>query len=64
MTKQPRKFTIWHWIFLIEFIAVLIGIAMPITPSKTGSDFSLADLFYKNQSFTQEYLYILFLLTF
>jgi len=64
MTKQPGKFTIWHWIFLIEFIAVLIGIAMPITPSKTGSDFSLAGLFYKNPSFTQEYSYILFLLTF
>ncbi len=41
-------------ILLLEFIALLIGLAMPITPSKTGGDFSFADWFFEDPTYLQE----------
>ena len=46
----------------IEFIALLIGLAMPITPSKTGADGSVADLLFLDPSYLQEAL-VYFVLT-
>lgn len=46
---------------MLEGVALLIGLAMPITPSKTGGDFSLADWFFEDPSYLQEVLvYFLF----
>ena len=43
-------------------MALLIGLAMPITPSKTGSDFSLAEWFFQDPNYAQEVL-VYFVLT-
>ena len=42
---------------LIEVIALFIAMIMPITPSKTGSDTSLADWFFKDPNYFQEFLF-------
>lgn len=49
-------------ILLLEFIALGIGLAMPITPSKTGGDFSFADFFFDDPTYLQEVL-VYFVLT-
>ena len=41
---------------VIEWICLLIGLAMPITPSKTGGDSSPADWFFHDPSYLQEVL--------
>ncbi len=41
-------------VLAVQFMALLIGLAMPITPSKTGSDGSLAELFFRNPGYLQE----------
>ena len=41
---------------LIEAIALFIALIMPITPSKTGSDGSIADWFFKEPNYFQEFL--------
>lgn len=41
-------------ILAIQAIALLIGIAMPLTPSKTGSTWSPAQLFWDHPSYLQE----------
>lgn len=38
----------------VEAIALLIGLAMPITPSKTGSTWSPAQLFWPDPSYIAE----------
>jgi hypothetical protein len=38
----------------VQAIALLIGLAMPITPSKTGSTWSPAQLFSTNPSYLTE----------
>ncbi|UCC47377.1 MAG: hypothetical protein JSV41_07650 [Gemmatimonadota bacterium] len=60
--SRRRELTVWEIILIVEFIALLIGLAMPITPSKTGGDFSLADWFFDDPSYFQEVL-VYFLLT-
>lgn len=57
-----RELTVLKIIFLLEFMALLIGLAMPISPSKTGGDFSFADWFFENPSYLQEVL-VYFILT-
>jgi hypothetical protein len=52
----------WVGIAAIEGIAVAIGLAMPITPSRTGSDGSLAQLFLDDPTYLQEFV-VYFLLT-
>jgi len=61
-TDREQKWSIWKLVLILEWIALLIGLAMPITPSKTGSDFSMADWFYEDPSYLQEVL-VYFLLT-
>ncbi len=48
------ELTIWKIILGVEFFALLIGLVMPVTPSKTGSDFSMAELFFRDPSYLQE----------
>ena len=58
---RQKKWTRWKAFLLVEWIALLIGLAMPITPSKTGGDFSLGDWFFENPNYFQEVLiYFLF----
>lgn len=38
----------------VEAIALLIGLAMPLTPSKTGSTWSFAELFWAEPSYLRE----------
>lgn len=51
-----KEITVLKIVFLLEFLALLIGLAMPITPSKTGGDFSFADWFFEDPSYLQEVL--------
>lgn len=44
----------WEWLLLIEGVAVMIAMVMPVTPSKTGSDWSLAELVYSEPTYLQE----------
>jgi hypothetical protein len=53
---REQKWTAWKSFLIVEWIALLIGLAMPITPSKTGSDFSFADLFFEDPNYFQEVL--------
>ncbi|UCC84849.1 MAG: hypothetical protein JSW46_08005 [Gemmatimonadota bacterium] len=50
------KWSLWKIVLLIEWICLLIGLAMPITPSKTGGDSSLAYLFFDDPGYLQEVL--------
>ncbi len=60
-TPDPNRWTVWKIVLMLEGVALLIGLAMPITPSKTGGDFSLADWFFEDPSYLQEVLvYFLF----
>jgi hypothetical protein len=61
MRETPRT-TAWKIVAILEWAALLIALAMPITPSKTGSDFSLADWFFEDPSYLQEVL-VYFILT-
>ena len=57
MSSQSRsRRDILIGVVTVESISLLIGLAMPITPSKTGSDGSLADLFFQDPSYLQEVL--------
>lgn len=51
---REQKWTPWKSFLIVEWIALLIGLAMPITPSKTGGDFSFADLFFEDPNYFQE----------
>ena len=62
MSTGEQKWPIWRLVIILEWIALLIGLAMPITPSKTGGDFSLADWFFDDPNYLQEVL-VYFLLT-
>lgn len=47
---------------IIEFIALLIALAMPITPSKTGGDNDLAKYFIENPSYLEK-VFVAFIIT-
>jgi len=48
-------------VILVEAAALLIGLAMPLTPSKTGSTWSLAHFFTTNPSYlTEVFVYFVF----
>lgn len=52
MSEQPQEeLTLWKAVLGIEFIALLIGLAMPITPSKTGRKFSVAEWLFGQASY-------------
>ncbi len=56
MGDSNTKWSRWKTVLLIEWICLLIALAMPITPSKTGGDAGLADLFFDDPSYLQEVL--------
>ncbi len=62
MTQEENKFTIWHGLLLAEFTAVLISLAMVISPGKTGSGRGIAHHFFPEPTFWQEFL-VNFILT-
>jgi hypothetical protein len=54
--ESSTKWNLWKIVLLIEWICLLIGLAMPITPSKTGGDLGFADLFFDDPTYLQEVL--------
>jgi hypothetical protein len=50
------KWSPWKIVLIVEWACLLIGLGMPITPSKTGGDSSLADWFFDDPSYLQEVL--------
>ena len=56
MSGQPDRFTFWHGLFTVEFIAVLIGLATTIVPGKTGSRNAIAKYFLEDPTFLQAFL--------
>jgi len=56
MGVGTENFTVWHGLLLAEGAAIMIALLMPITPSKTGSDWTLAQLFIPDPSYLQEVL--------
>ncbi len=62
MSDETERFTVWHGLLLAEGSALLISLLMPITPSKTGSDWQLAELFIREPSYLQNVL-VYFVLT-
>ena len=49
-------------VLLLQGMALLIGLAMPVTPSKTGSDGSLAEWFVDDPSYLDE-VFVYYVLT-
>jgi hypothetical protein len=54
MNDETERFTVWHALLLAEGAALMIALLMPITPSKTGSDRGLAELFTSEPSYMEE----------
>lgn len=54
LPADEGRFPALEGIFALELIAVLIALAMPITPSKTGSDFSPAEWLFGEPSYLQD----------
>ena len=44
----------WQAYLLIEIILIIISLIIPISPSKTGSDSSLADCFFDDPSYLEK----------
>lgn len=58
-TDLERRQSLPDWavgLLTVQAIAVGIGLVMPITPSKTGSDWSFAELFTADPSYLQKAL--------
>jgi hypothetical protein len=53
MDSQGKKITVWQIILLVEIIVLLISLAMTFGPSKTGSDWHPAQLFFENPNYWQ-----------
>ncbi len=49
-------------LLVLEFIALLIALAMPITPSKTGGDNDLAKYFIEDPSYIEK-VFVAFIMT-
>ncbi|NJN47582.1 MAG: hypothetical protein HC808_15125 [Candidatus Competibacteraceae bacterium] len=62
MSKKAERFTVWHGLLLAEGVAIIIGLLMPITPSKTGSERGLAHYIIQEPNYLQEFL-VYFVLT-
>ncbi|MEE4375954.1 MAG: hypothetical protein V2J55_00360 [Candidatus Competibacteraceae bacterium] len=62
MNQKTERFTAWHGLLLAETIALMIGLLMPITPSKTGSGHGLAHHIIPDPSYLQE-VFVYFVLT-
>lgn len=62
MEPKKEQFTFWHGLLLAESAALLISLATILVPNKSGSDYSFADHFFDNPTFTQEF-FVNFLMT-
>jgi hypothetical protein len=62
MSNGAQRFTIWHGLLLAECATLMIALLMPVTPSKTGSKRSLADLLITDPTYLQEVV-VYFVLT-
>ena len=62
MNSREKKFTFVHGVLWAELVALIIGVMMTVTPSKTGSDYSLAAHFIDDPPFIAEVV-VYFLLT-
>lgn len=63
--SEDAKRTLPDWavgVLAVEAISLLIGLAMPITPSKTGSTWTPAQLFWTDPSYLAEVV-VYFVLT-
>lgn len=49
--------TFWKILFLIEASLLAISLILPITPSKTGSDKSLAEYFIESPNYFEQVLF-------
>ncbi len=56
--KEPPEWlaTPFGVLLIIEFIALLIALALPITPSKTGGDNDLAKYFIEDPTYLEKVL--------
>ena len=43
-----------EWVLLSQGVALMIAMVMPVTPSKTGSEWSMAELVFREPSYVQE----------
>ena len=62
MNTNEKPFTAVHGFLVIEFVSLIIGIAMALTPNKTGSDYSIADHLFDDPSLLEKTV-VYFLLT-
>ena len=51
--------TFWKIFFLVEGCLLAIALILPVTPSKTGSDKSLAEYFLEDPSYLEQVLFSL-----
>ncbi|MFC2134435.1 hypothetical protein ACFLTH_07435 [Bacteroidota bacterium] len=52
----PENLTLWQGIFLVEFLALIIGLATTIVPGKTGSEVGISGYFFEDPTFLEEFL--------
>lgn len=57
MKQTKNKKVLWQIFFLVEAFVLLIALIMPVTPSKTGSDRSLAEYFILNPNYIEKVLF-------
>ena len=60
--NEPNKYKDWQAYLLIEIVLIIIALIIPISPSKTGSDSSLADWFSDNPSYLEKVFFNFLLL--
>lgn len=56
MPRDPSVPPWWQILLAVEVVVAAISIAMVVTPSKTGSDWSPAQELFVEPSFLQEWL--------
>jgi hypothetical protein len=55
---SQERFARLKGVLIIQWIALLIGLALPIVPSKTGGDSSPAEWFFEDPSYLHEVLVV------
>jgi hypothetical protein len=54
---DDKQKTFWKIFFLVEGCLLAIALILPVTPSKTGSDKSLAEYFLEDPSYLEQVLF-------
>lgn len=57
MTDEQKDGPLWQVILVVEVALLGIAAILPVTPSKTGSDTSLAEWLFPEPSYLQELLF-------